>query len=125
MPTKTWDTQTEWEEWTLTNLQVSNGVVTLAAGAAQGTALSPAYECASWKQYARVVVYGSLPAGTNIYLRFRTGNTQEECEAATWSSYINGFDLDGVMVYNLQVHILNEGISAGPWIQFELTLVSE
>lgn len=127
MPSKDWDSQVDWLTWALTNLDANTtpGVLQIAAGFNTGTGLSPPYECAAWERYSRLSLEGSLPEGTNIFVRFRTGATQLLCEAAAWSDYINGFDESGLMLFDLRVHILNAGIVPGDWIQFEVTLLGE
>ncbi|MGD9496377.1 MAG: hypothetical protein AB7Y46_08700 [Armatimonadota bacterium] len=127
MPAKTWDTQADWQQWTLTHLTAvtTPGMLEIAAGYNSGTALSPAYECASWDHYSKVVVDASRPQGTNVYLRFRTATTEGGLASAPWSEYVNGFDDNGRMIFDLMVYILNKAVAAGPWIQFELTLLGE
>ncbi|MEA3400167.1 MAG: hypothetical protein U9R79_02875 [Armatimonadota bacterium] len=126
MPVKTWDSNADWADWTLTHLVVSNGQLEIEAGYNEGTALltSP-YEAASWHHWSKLILNGSRPQGTNIYVRFRSGADAAACEAAPWSDYINGLDAGGQMIFDLRVNILNSGYNAGAFVQFEITLVGE
>jgi hypothetical protein len=127
MPVKTWDSESDWGEWALTNLDATTtpGLMQIAAGYNSGTALSPVYEAASWERWSKLLLAGSRPQGTNIYLRFRSGASAVACEAADWSDYIDGLDADGALLFDLQVYILNEGYTPGAFIQLELSLFGE
>ncbi len=127
MPAKTWDLDADWSsDWTLNNLVVNNGQLEIAPGYNAGTAtLTTPYEAASWDHWSKLVLNGSRPQGTNIYLRYRVGATAAECEGASWSEYIDGFDANGQMIFDLRVHLLNSGVANGAFIQFEITLLGE
>jgi len=127
MPSKTWTLQSDFETWTLVHLSATKtpGMLEIEDGYNLGTGTTPVYEAASFDHWSKVILNGSRPQGTNIYLRVRTGATAAGCEAAEWSPYFNGLDADGYMSFDLRVHFLNEGITEGPFIQFEVTLVGE
>ena len=126
MPAKTWDSTVEWGDYTLSDLEISDGELVISEGHNSGTAtLTAPYEAASWDHWSKLTLSGSRPQGTNIYLRFRVGATAEACLIAEWSDYIDGLDADGAMIYDLRVHLLNSGVGDGGFCQFELTLVGE
>ncbi len=126
MPAKLWDDAVDWLDWTLSGLEISGDELAIADGYNQGTAtLSEAYEAASWQRWSKLIGRVSRPQGTNVHCRVRTGADKATCEAATWSPYIDGFDQDGVMSYDLHVHWLNAGVTAGAFLQIEVSLFGE
>lgn len=131
MASKTWTSKTDLESWTWDGNEdttTTPGDVTIAAGNTSTTGVSPAYEASNWAAgYWRwIKISGTVPAGTAYYLRFRVGATALACQAATWSSYLNGIDSNGDMYFNLAQWVLNNAAwNTGPWIQLELTLVSD
>jgi len=127
MPAKVWTLQSDFETWTLVHLSATKtpGMLEIEDGYNSGTGTTPVYEAASWDHWSKVILNGSRPQGTNIYLRYRTATTQGGCEAADWSEYIDGLDADGYMSFDLRVHILNNAVAEGAFVQFEVTLVGE
>mgnify|MGYP000683946146 CR=1 FL=1 len=127
MPVKTWTTQTDFQEWTLTNLvATADGTLELAEGASSGTAVSPVFEALNWQHWSHLTVQCERPAGTNVYLRVRSGQTADECQNAEWSEYINGVDQGGAIRFDLRTYFLNNPAAAvGPFLQIELTLEAE
>lgn len=129
MATKTWTSQSDWQEWDWdagADLDTSPGDVMVAAGHDTAVGTSPVFEATDWTGWRVFKVEGSRPAGTIYYLRFRTGETQGGCASADWSEYIDGVDADGTIVFDLRTWCRNnEAFEVGPWIQFELTLETD
>lgn len=126
MPSKLWDDATDWADWTLSGLEISGDSLAISAGSNSGTAtLTDAFEASSWDHHSKFILNGTRPRGTNIYVRVRTGATEVACESASWSDYIDGLDENGRMSFDLRAYWLNEGVTEGAWIQYEITLVGE
>lgn len=126
MPAKTWELAADWSDWTLSGLEVSGDSLQIASGSNSGTAtLTSPYQAASFDHWSKIILSGTRPQGTNIYLRVRTGDSSANCSSAAWSDYIDGLDADGDMLFDLRAYWLNEGVTEGAYIQLELTLVGE
>lgn len=126
MPAKTWDDAVDWADFTLSGLEISGATLAISAGSNSGTAtLTTCYEAASFDHWSKLILSGSRPEGTNIYVRVRVGTSDADAKAQDWSEYINGLDADGDMIFDLRVYFLNEAVSEGGFIQLEVTLVGE
>ncbi len=126
MPAKTWELAADWADFTLSGLEISGDTLAISAGSNSGTAtLTTCYEAASFDHWSKIILSATRPQGTNVYLRVRTGTSDVNCKAQSWSEYIDGLDADGDMLFDLRVFWLNAGVTEGAFIQFEITLVGE
>lgn len=127
MPAKTWSTQADFEGWTLVDLVATpEGTLALDEGVSEGIGRSPAYEAQDWQRWGRLRLKVEQPTGTNVYVRWRSGETESECLSASWSPWDDVADDDGVINLNLRVWYLNNPeASVGPWVQLEVILEAE
>ena len=127
MPQILWDEQSQWQDWTLTNLvATADGYLQIADGQSSGEAVSPVMYAANWQHWSAIVARGNRPVGTCMYLYFRSGATEAECEAAEWQGPIDTWSTDGELVFDLRTYLLsNSSIPQGPYIQIKLVLEAE
>ena len=127
MPQILWDTQAQWQDWTLTNLEATaDGYLQIASGQSSGEAVSPVMYAADWQHWSAIVAHGDRPVGTCMYLYFRSGQTQTECEAADWQGPVDVVDDQGVIRVDLRTWYLNNDTAPlGAYWQIKLVLEAE
>jgi hypothetical protein len=127
MPVKLWETQADFNTWTLTDVVATAGnTLALDTGESEGTATSPAYEALNWVRWGRLRLEIEQPTGTNVYVRWRSGTDQAECLAADWSPWDDLADDAGIIILNLGLYYLNTPLATvGPWVQLEVRLEAE
>ena len=126
MPEKLWDTDADWAEWTLVHLEIASGAIQVAEGYTSGTATSPVYNAVDFAHEGEAAAEEvQVGVGCNVYARFRSGATQNECLAADWSPYCNVVR-DGILKLEPRCYYLNNpDLPHGAYWQFELTLEDE
>ncbi len=128
MPDVESPTDVAWAGYALTQLEIVDNGLEVSDGYSEGTALSPAYQCANWQRYIRGWMTGSCGRGCAILVRFRFATTEGGLAAADWTSY---FDLWAVGAdradFDLYSYILNEGLdlTGKSWVQWQFLLANE
>jgi hypothetical protein len=126
MPEKLWDSDADWGEWDLVHLEIAEGAIRVAEGYTSGTATSPVYNAVDFEHEGEAAEENvQVGTGCNVYARFRSGATSNECSGAAWSPY---YDIvrDGVLKLEPRCYCLNNPTLAhGAYWQFELTLEDE
>ena len=127
MPERVWDTDAELSEWTLTNLEVSGGLWQLSAGATDGQAVSPVFYAQDFLRPSMLTVEEiTRPTGCNVYVYFRSGQTQAECEGADWQGPVDVVDDQGIIRVDLRTWYLNNDTAPlGAYWQIKLVLEAE
>lgn len=113
-----WTSQDDFEECALTHCDTTTvpGSVLIEVGERMGELLTPITEVPSFLGHSRVILTGLLPIGSNIILRYRIGEDEAACGAASWSDWFAGWVFVDIGTrearaeIDLLVDLLNRGI---------------
>jgi len=124
MPEKLWDTDADWAEWTLVHLEIASGAIQVAEGYTSGTATSPVYNAVDFAHEGEAAAEEvQVGVGCNVYARFRSGATQNECLAADWSPWFDVVYTDGTCIVDTGSYYLNNvDVPMGQYWQIEVLL---
>ena len=127
-----WTSQEDWEECALTDCDTTTvpGSVLIAVGERMGVVETLATEVPSFLGHSRCVVYGKLPLGANIVLRYRIGASESAVGEATWSNWLGGWvfvDTDtreARTEIDLLLDLLNRAVddTGLGWFQYQVRL---
>lgn len=126
MAKREWPLEEPWDTWTLADLTVTDAKLVVSDGKTSGTATSAVQNCTPWTGWMPQSIVGERAVGTRYAYQCRVGTSLIECNAATWSEWIDGVDTNGVITFDLGTYADNHAAFAvGPYIQHRIKLVTD
>jgi hypothetical protein len=125
--TVVWDSSDELAEWTLDGLEVVDGYWQVASGHSEGTATLPTTRFAGLTAPTLIRLDQiERPAGCAVMVRWRSGATAQECEAAAWSPWTDVVYDEGYLVADLATYYANNPTApVGEYWQIQVKLRSD
>ena len=124
MATLEWTTKANFDLGSVSgDISTSESPGDLVLTGSSGTWTSEAREAASIANWGVLRIPATMPEGSNVYVRVKVAATEGGLAGASWTDYAGGVLVDGEVVVNTRVLLLNDGVStAHPWYQVELTM---